>query len=90
MHAGGLSGMWTVPATSIRTDRGNGWRRQPPSSGTPGLAACVDLFRRAASVHLLGGGYVNNVWPYQVSLVSAAAALARSTGARARTRPGWD
>ena len=34
-------------------------------------------------MHLLGGGYVNNVWPYQVSLVSAAAALARSTGARA-------
>ena len=36
VHAGGLSGMWTVPTASIRTDRGNGWRRQPPSSHAPG------------------------------------------------------
>lgn len=49
----------------------------------PRLAEGVQLFRRAAVVHLLGGGYVNNVWPHHVSLVVAAATLARRTGALA-------
>ncbi|WP_124707501.1 polysaccharide pyruvyl transferase family protein [Gordonia insulae] len=46
----------------------------------PRLAEGVDVFRRASSVHLLGGGYLNRVWPQHVSLVAAAAELARTTG----------
>ncbi|MFW0785009.1 polysaccharide pyruvyl transferase family protein [Gordonia sp. CPCC 206044] len=49
----------------------------------PRLAEGVDLFRQASSVHLLGGGYLNQVWPHHISLVAAAAALARTTGAQA-------
>lgn len=49
----------------------------------PRLADGVDLFRRAASVHLLGGGYLNHVWPQHVSLTAAAAELTRATGAPA-------
>ncbi|MBD1322006.1 polysaccharide pyruvyl transferase family protein [Gordonia hankookensis] len=46
----------------------------------PRLAEGVDVFRRASSVHLLGGGYVNQVWPHHVSLVAAIAELTRMTG----------
>lgn len=49
----------------------------------PRLAEGVDAFRNASSVHLLGGGYINQVWPHHVSLVVAAAELARTTGATA-------
>ncbi|MFM9377929.1 polysaccharide pyruvyl transferase family protein [Gordonia sp. VNK21] len=43
----------------------------------------VDMLLRARTLHLLGGGYVNAVWPQHVSLVAALAAVARTTGARA-------
>ncbi|MFW0796845.1 polysaccharide pyruvyl transferase family protein [Gordonia sp. CPCC 205515] len=46
----------------------------------PRLSEGIDVFRRASSVHLLGGGYVNKVWPEHVSLVVAVAELARTTG----------
>lgn len=46
----------------------------------PRLAEGVDVFRRASSVHLLGGGYLNAVWPHHISLVAAVAELVRSTG----------
>ncbi|MGV9712054.1 polysaccharide pyruvyl transferase family protein [Gordonia sp. NPDC003424] len=46
----------------------------------PRLSEGVDMFRSASSVHLLGGGYVNQVWPHHVSLVMAAAELARTAG----------
>lgn len=49
----------------------------------PLLAEGVDVFRQASSVHLLGGGYVNQVWPQHVSLVAAAAELSATTGAPA-------
>lgn len=49
----------------------------------PRLAEGVDVFRRASSVHLLGGGYLNAVWSHHVSLVAAVAELVRSTGVRA-------
>lgn len=49
----------------------------------PRLAEGVDVFRRASSVHLLGGGYVNAVWPHHVSLVAAIAELARTAGVAA-------
>ncbi|MEE4024634.1 polysaccharide pyruvyl transferase family protein [Gordonia sp. PKS22-38] len=46
----------------------------------PRLAEGVDVFRRATSVHILGGGYLNAVWPQHVSLVAAVAELTRATG----------
>ncbi|WP_343287195.1 polysaccharide pyruvyl transferase family protein [Gordonia sp. SID5947] len=49
----------------------------------PRLAEGVDMFRRASSVHLLGGGYLNKVWPQHVSLLAAIAELSRVTGAPA-------
>lgn len=42
-----------------------------------GLLQCADV------IHLLGGGYVNAVWPHHVALVTAAAAVAERFGARA-------
>jgi hypothetical protein len=38
--------------------------------------------RRAGSVHLLGGGYLNSVWPHHARLVRAALRLREISGAR--------
>ncbi|WP_237741737.1 polysaccharide pyruvyl transferase family protein [Tsukamurella sp. 1534] len=49
----------------------------------PGLAEGVDHLRRADSVHILGGGFVNALWPQWLPVVSAVAEVSRRTGARA-------
>ena len=81
VHAGGLAGDVTG-TDGLDPEKPWEWVASAATEfgHAPGLAEGVDLFRRASSVHLLGGGYVNKVWPYQVSLVSAAAALARAAG----------
>lgn len=38
--------------------------------------------RRASSVHLVGGGYLNSIWPHHVHLLRAALRLRESSGAR--------
>lgn len=48
----------------------------------PRLTAGIDLLESATTIHLLGGGYLNTVWPHHVSLFVAAAAVARRSGAR--------
>lgn len=49
----------------------------------PHRAEGVDLLLRADTLHLLGGGYLNEVWPHHVALVAALAAVSRRTGAPA-------
>ncbi|WP_226995589.1 polysaccharide pyruvyl transferase family protein [Gordonia phthalatica] len=51
--------------------------------GAPRDAEGVELLLRASTVHIVGGGYLNNVWPHHVSLVAAVAAVSRANGARA-------
>ncbi|MEV6846579.1 polysaccharide pyruvyl transferase family protein [Actinoplanes sp. NPDC051411] len=46
-------------------------------------AESLDLLRRAAVVHLLGGGYLNGIWPAYLGLPGGAAAAARCSGGRA-------
>ncbi len=52
----------------------------------PGTVARYDLgqplLRRADVLHVLGGGYVNGIWPRHLGLVAGAVAAARVTGAR--------
>ncbi|WP_280490291.1 polysaccharide pyruvyl transferase family protein [Nocardia carnea] len=52
----------------------------------PGLAPRWDrgiaLLRRADVIHLLGGGYINRIWPRHIGLPAGAAAAARASGAR--------
>ncbi|NKY57244.1 polysaccharide pyruvyl transferase family protein [Nocardia flavorosea] len=52
----------------------------------PGLAPRWDrgiaLLRRADVLHLLGGGYINRIWPRHIGLLAGAAAAARASGAR--------
>lgn len=52
----------------------------------PGLAPRwdrgIDLLRRADVIHLLGGGYINGIWPRHIGLPAGAAAAARLSGAR--------
>ncbi|GAB90484.1 hypothetical protein GORHZ_104_00130 [Gordonia rhizosphera NBRC 16068] len=82
--------LWQMAGYAANADRTDGpdpstpwiWVAQAATTfgKAPRLAEGVDVFRRASSVHLLGGGYVNQVWPHHVSLVAAAAQLARTTG----------
>lgn len=49
----------------------------------PRIASGIDLLARAHTVHLVGGGYINTIWPHHLSLLAAAAGAARRFGARA-------
>lgn len=49
----------------------------------PRLDEGIALLHRADSIHVLGGGYINGVWPHHVSLVTAIAAAAERFGSRA-------
>jgi polysaccharide pyruvyl transferase WcaK-like protein len=50
--------------------------------GTPMYDVGLLALGQADSIHLLGGGYVNGVWPDHVGLVSGMAAAAKLSGAR--------
>lgn len=50
--------------------------------GTPMYDVGLMTLGRADSIHLLGGGYVNGVWPDHVGLVSGMLAAARLNGCR--------
>jgi polysaccharide pyruvyl transferase WcaK-like protein len=52
---------------------------EPPGTarGDAGLLAAAD------TVHLVGGGYINRLWPQVLGLLSAVAAISERTGARA-------
>lgn len=49
----------------------------------PAEGSGIELLLRAKTIHLVGGGYVNRVWPHHVALVAAIAQVSRVTGARA-------
>ncbi|MFT3662206.1 MAG: polysaccharide pyruvyl transferase family protein [Gordonia sp. (in: high G+C Gram-positive bacteria)] len=43
----------------------------------------VEMLLRAKTIHLVGGGYVNDLWSEHIGLVAAVAEVSRVTGARA-------
>ncbi|MEH6819931.1 MAG: polysaccharide pyruvyl transferase family protein [Dietzia psychralcaliphila] len=47
----------------------------------PALASGIDLLRSASVVHLIGGGYVNDLWPHHLGVVAAAGEAGRLSGA---------
>ncbi len=49
----------------------------------PAEGSGVEMLLHATTIHLVGGGYVNQVWPHHVALVAAIAEVSRVTGARA-------
>ena len=50
--------------------------------GSPNYDMGLVKLRQATSLHLLGGGYVNGVWPHHAALVSAMKTVKDLTGAR--------
>src|SRR5699024_7183230 len=74
--------LWRVAADAAHTDPERPWDRAAEIATTlgavPGLDAGLDLLHGADSIHLLGGGYVNALWPQHVALVAAVAAVARA------------
>ncbi|MFZ2511775.1 MAG: polysaccharide pyruvyl transferase family protein [Gordonia sp. (in: high G+C Gram-positive bacteria)] len=49
----------------------------------PAEGSGVEMLLRAKTIHLVGGGYVNRVWPQHIALIAAIAEVSRVTGARA-------
>jgi hypothetical protein len=49
----------------------------------PRIVSGVELLTRADTVHLVGGGYINTIWPHHLALVAAAGAAAARSGGRA-------
>lgn len=49
----------------------------------PRWAAGVELLGRADIVHVMGGGYINEIWPRHIGLVAGAAAAAQRSGGSA-------
>nr|WP_228046412.1 polysaccharide pyruvyl transferase family protein [Saccharopolyspora sp. HNM0983] len=53
----------------------------------PGMAprwvAGIELAARADVVHVIGGGYVNGIWPRHIGLLAASVAAVRRSGGRA-------
>ncbi|MDL9937235.1 polysaccharide pyruvyl transferase family protein [Gordonia sp. ABSL1-1] len=82
-HAGNAP----VPAADEQPDPRQPWRWVARAATDPGLAPRlsegIDILNRASTIHLLGGGYLNTVWPHHVALVAAVAAVSGKTGARA-------
>ncbi|NMO00302.1 polysaccharide pyruvyl transferase family protein [Gordonia sp. TBRC 11910] len=66
-------------------DPDRGWEWVARAASNLGVASHldvgIDLLLRAASIHLLGGGYVNGIWPQHLSLATAIAAVGGRTGA---------
>jgi hypothetical protein len=54
-----------------------------PGFGVPHRAAGIDLLHTADVVHVVGGGYVNEIWPRHLGLLAAAGAVRDAHGARA-------
>jgi len=48
--------------------------------GTPRLDIGLTQLRHAASIHILGGGYLNAIWPRNLGLIAAAAEFSRLYG----------
>lgn len=48
----------------------------------PYLVSGIELLGRADTVHFVGGGYINAVWPHHLTLLAAATAAADRAGAR--------
>ncbi|WP_168916290.1 polysaccharide pyruvyl transferase family protein [Microcella flavibacter] len=48
--------------------------------GTPELDSGLIVLRDAGSVHIVGGGYLNEMWPENLAFIAAAAHLAESRG----------
>ena len=71
-------GCWIAPSEEVPDLIAFGDR----VAGEPGLlpreATGVEEFSRVALVHVMGGAYINALWPRHVMLLSAAASIART------------
>lgn len=74
--------LWRVAAESAHADPQRPWEptvaRAAALGRSPHLDAGLDVLHGAHSIHLLGGGYVNALWPHHVAVVAAVAAVARA------------
>ncbi|GEE03092.1 hypothetical protein nbrc107696_35380 [Gordonia spumicola] len=71
---------------AVEVDPGAPWAWVSDTASRLGASprndAGIELLLRAGTIHLVGGGYVNAVWPHHVALVTAMSAVAAQTGAR--------
>ncbi|MBM7230631.1 polysaccharide pyruvyl transferase family protein [Dietzia cinnamea] len=76
--------LWRLASEHTGADEAIGFCRA--AMGDPGLrpalATGIDLLRSASVVHLIGGGFVNDLWPHHLGVVAAAGEAGRAAGAR--------
>lgn len=81
--------LWRLCGEAGRDSENDPWqvaawvqRAVADPSLSPARRHGIELLRRADVLHVLGGGYVNGIWPHHFGLLGGAAAIARQTGAR--------
>lgn len=50
--------------------------------GSPAYDLGLERLRKVESIHLLGGGYLNNLWPFHAGVLAGAVAVQSLTGAK--------
>ncbi|MGE2734156.1 polysaccharide pyruvyl transferase family protein [Mycolicibacterium vaccae] len=78
--------LWRVCFQTAESPAGDAVAAAAAVIGDPGrmptLVSGIELLARADTVHLVGGGYINAVWPHHLALLASTAAVADRTGAR--------
>jgi hypothetical protein len=72
--------LWRASARSPRRDAAGVWAFVE-SLVLSGTDADFEPLTRAGSIHLLGGGYINAIWPHQSGVVAGVAAAGHLSGA---------
>lgn len=79
-HLGVTDALWRACARSPRKDADGAWAHVE-STVLSGAGPDFEPLTRAASIHLLGGGYINAVWPHQAGVIAGVAAARQLSGA---------
>lgn len=72
---------WNSPSSSAGERVAFGARVLDEPGLIPREASGVELLLRADLIHVLGGGYINGIWPEHLALIGAAAAAGARSGA---------
>ncbi len=77
-----LWGLTHLPGSDKQQSMRARARHHTRELGTPRLDLGIEALRNVRSIHLLGGGYLNDVWVRNLGIVNAVAELHRTFGVR--------
>jgi len=77
-----LWGLTHLPGADEQESMRPRMQRYSRELGTPRLDLGIEALRSVRSIHLVGGGYLNDIWVRNLGIVNAVAELHRSFGVR--------